>query len=145
MKQYVCKGQCRHVQNKRGYFSGIGSLYSIRFSVSNTHVSHVSITDAFQHQTFAVFRYDIQVVYLPVAHLQLLSRDGDEVEDWLNVEPYLEGDFIKLTNNLKFCNSQGRTLATALTHFTHTVSEGNNYNRSCLAFFFVFRYLFAFV
>ena len=71
------------------------------------------------------YRYDIQVVYVPVAHVQLLSRDGNEVEDWLNVEPYLEGDFIKLTNNLKFCNSQGRTLATALTHFTHTVSEGN--------------------
>lgn len=69
-------------------------------------------------------RYDIQVVYVPVAHLQLLSPDTEEVEDWLNVEPYLEGDFIKLTNNLKFCNSQGRTLSTALTHFTHSVSEG---------------------
>ncbi|XP_076448790.1 uncharacterized protein LOC143285418 isoform X2 [Babylonia areolata] len=69
-------------------------------------------------------RYDIQVVYVPVAHVQLLSRDGEEVEDWLNVEPYLEGDFIKLTNNLTFCNSQGRTLATALTHFTHSVSQG---------------------
>ncbi|KAK7505666.1 hypothetical protein BaRGS_00002937 [Batillaria attramentaria] len=46
-------------------------------------------------------RYDIQVVYVPVAHVQLLSREG-EVEDWLNVEPYLEGHFIKLTNNLAF-------------------------------------------
>ena len=71
-------------------------------------------------------RYDIQVVYVPVAHVQLLSHDGQEVEDWLNVEPYLEGDFVKLTNNLKFCNSQGRTLATALTHFTHSVSEGRS-------------------
>ncbi|KAL8570126.1 hypothetical protein ACOMHN_033805 [Nucella lapillus] len=72
-------------------------------------------------------RYDIQVVYVPVAHLQLLSSgEGEEeaVEDWLNVEPYLDGDFVKLTNNLNFCNSQGRTLSTALTHFTHTVSEG---------------------
>ncbi|KAK7114234.1 uncharacterized protein [Littorina saxatilis] len=69
-------------------------------------------------------RYDIQVVYVPVAHVQLLSRDGEEVEDWLNVEPYLEGDFIKLTNNLHFCNSQGKTLSTALTHFTHSVSDG---------------------
>lgn len=69
-------------------------------------------------------RYDIQIVYVPVAHVQLLSGDGNTVEDWLNVEPYLQGDFIKLTNNLKYCNNQGRTLATALTHFTYSVSEG---------------------
>ncbi|XP_025115318.1 uncharacterized protein LOC112576796 isoform X4 [Pomacea canaliculata] len=68
-------------------------------------------------------RYDIQVVYVPVAHLQIIS-DKLEVEDWLNVEPYLEGDFIKLTNNLHFCNTQGKTLATSLTHFTYSVSKG---------------------
>ncbi|XP_046356557.2 alpha-protein kinase 1-like [Haliotis rufescens] len=69
------------------------------------------------------YKSDIQVQYVPVAHLQIMSSSG-ELEDWINVEPYLEGDFIKLTNNLSYSNPRGRELATALTHFSFVQSRG---------------------
>ncbi len=67
-----------------------------------------------------------QVQFLPAAHLQLLSPDG-HLENWVNIEPYLHGDFIKLTNNLAFSNKKehhGQELATAFTHFSYCESQG---------------------
>ncbi|XP_071084410.1 alpha-protein kinase 1-like [Haliotis cracherodii] len=72
------------------------------------------------------YKRDIQVQFLPAAHLQLLTPDG-RLEDCINVEPYLHGDFIKLTNNLAFSNKRehrGEELATALTHFSFCESQG---------------------
>ncbi|KAL3859063.1 hypothetical protein ACJMK2_009299 [Sinanodonta woodiana] len=69
------------------------------------------------------FDIDVHVQYVPVAHLQILSPKGD-VEDWINVEPYIEGEFSKLTNNLTYCNPRAQKLATALTHFSHHLSKG---------------------
>ncbi|XP_067652623.1 alpha-protein kinase 1-like [Haliotis asinina] len=72
------------------------------------------------------YQRDIQVQFLPAAHLQLLTPDG-RLEDCINVEPYLHGDFIKLTNNLAFSNKKehrGEELATALTHFSFCESKG---------------------
>ncbi|XP_048255079.1 alpha-protein kinase 1-like [Haliotis rufescens] len=68
---------------------------------------------------------NIQMQFLPAAHLQLLTPDG-LLEDWVNVEPYLHGDFIKLTNNLAFSKKghHGEELATALTHFSYCESQG---------------------
>lgn len=71
------------------------------------------------------YERDIQVQFLPAAHLQLLTPSGD-LEDCINVEPYLHGDFIKLTNNFAFANKKhhGGDLATALTHFSYYESKG---------------------
>ncbi|XP_046577085.1 uncharacterized protein LOC124284980 isoform X2 [Haliotis rubra] len=72
------------------------------------------------------YQRDIQVQFLPASHLQLLTPDG-RLEDCINVEPYLHGDFIKLTNNLAFSNKKehrGEELATALTHFSFCESKG---------------------
>ncbi|KAK3605713.1 hypothetical protein CHS0354_013508 [Potamilus streckersoni] len=69
------------------------------------------------------FDIDVHVQYVPVAHLQILSHKGD-LEDWINVEPYIEGEFTKLTNNLTYCNPRAQKLATALTHFSHHISKG---------------------
>ncbi|XP_028418422.1 alpha-protein kinase 1-like isoform X2 [Dendronephthya gigantea] len=71
------------------------------------------------------YKRDIQLQFLPVAHLQLLTPYGD-LEDCINVEPFLCGDFIKLTNNFDFVNSEkrGKDLATALSHFSYCESKG---------------------
>ncbi|XP_067652821.1 alpha-protein kinase 1-like [Haliotis asinina] len=77
------------------------------------------------NQALQNYHSNIQVQFLPAAHLQLLTPD-DHLEDWVNVEPYLYGDFIKLTNNLDFCKKEhhGEELATALTHFSYCESQG---------------------
>jgi alpha-kinase len=72
------------------------------------------------------YKRDIQVQFLPAAHLQLLNPYG-QLEDCINVEPYLHGDFIKLTNNFAYADMQhhGKELATALSHFSYCESEGH--------------------
>lgn len=79
------------------------------------------------------WRYEIcfsypQVQFLTAAHLQLLTADG-EIFDWINVEPFLHGSFLKLTNNLRFVSSDnkdesGVEAATALSHFSYVKSGG---------------------
>lgn len=71
------------------------------------------------------FERDVQVQFLPAAHLQLLSPHGD-LMDCINVEPYLHGNFTKLTNNFAYANMehQWRDLATALSHFSYCESKG---------------------
>lgn len=69
-----------------------------------------------------------QVQFLSAAHLQLLDKDG-KVFDWINVEPFLHGSFLKLTNNLKFVSKKekdecGVEIATALSHFTYKETGG---------------------
>ena len=71
------------------------------------------------------YKRDVQVQFLPAAHLQLLTPSGD-INDCINVEPYLHGDFIKLTNNFAFASTEHHEneLATALTHFSFCESKG---------------------
>ena len=40
----------------------------------------------------------------------------------MNVEPFLSGNFDKLTNNLEYFSVVGRDLATALSHFSYCES-----------------------
>ena len=68
---------------------------------------------------------DFQIQFLPAAHLQLITPYGG-LEDCINVEPYLHGDFIKLTNNFAYADLKhhGKDLATALSHFSYCESKG---------------------
>lgn len=79
---------------------------------------------ALQHCLEAI----LQVQFLSAAHLQLFSADG-KVFDWINVEPFLHGSFIKLTNNLHFVNKaekneKGVEVVTALSHFSYVETGG---------------------
>ena len=71
------------------------------------------------------YKRDIQIQFLPAAHLQLITPYGN-LEDCINVEPYLHGDFIKLTNNFAYADLKhhGKDLATALSHFSYCESKG---------------------
>ncbi|KAK6185481.1 hypothetical protein SNE40_007703 [Patella caerulea] len=67
------------------------------------------------------------VQFLPVAHLQLLTAEG-VLKDWVNVEPFLHGQFKKLTNNWSYVNNtdvdfESKDLATALSHFSYVKSR----------------------
>ncbi|XP_076449884.1 uncharacterized protein LOC143286163 [Babylonia areolata] len=79
---------------------------------------------ALQNCTLDIF----QVQFLSAAHLQLLDKEG-KVFDWINVEPFLHGSFLKLTNNLYFVSKkpedeQGVEVATALSHFSYSETNG---------------------
>ena len=72
--------------------------------------------------------FSLQVQFLSAAHLQLLNKDG-KVFDWINVEPFLHGSFLKLTNNLRFVSKaqkdeRGVEVATALSHFSYAETGG---------------------
>ncbi|XP_025114699.1 alpha-protein kinase 1-like [Pomacea canaliculata] len=71
----------------------------------------------------------LKIQYLTAAHLKLLNADG-KVVDWINVEPFLQGSFLKLTNNLRYVspdldNEKGVEVATALSHFSYVKSGGD--------------------
>lgn len=79
---------------------------------------------ALQHCTEDI----LQVQFLSAAHLQLCDSGG-EVVDWINVEPFLHGSFLKLTNNFKFVSQDakdelGVEVATALSHFSYMETGG---------------------
>ena len=92
-----------------------------------THCLHLQTCQTVQH--FIPFFFFLpQVQFLSAAHLQLLNKDG-KVFDWINVEPFLHGSFLKLTNNLRFVSKaqkdeHGVEVATALSHFTFTETGG---------------------
>lgn len=70
----------------------------------------------------------MQVQFLSAAHLQFLNKE-DEVCDWINVEPFLHGSFLKLTNNLRYISTakedeRGVEVATALSHFSYAETGG---------------------
>ncbi|XP_041376710.1 alpha-protein kinase 1-like [Gigantopelta aegis] len=70
------------------------------------------------------YKTDVQVQFAPVDHLQILNSSG-EIEEWLNIEPYRDGTFTKIYNNLDCSmNKRCHDLATALTHFTYVQSRG---------------------
>ncbi|XP_048575971.1 uncharacterized protein LOC5511752 isoform X3 [Nematostella vectensis] len=71
---------------------------------------------------------DIQ--FLPVALLQLFNN-ANEAEQVCNIEPYMSGEFTKLTNNLTFVRKdedgnpvKGADLVLAFSHFTWQSSNG---------------------
>jgi hypothetical protein len=66
---------------------------------------------------------DIQ--FLPVVLLQLVNSNG-QVTEVFNAEPYMSGEFTKLTNNTDWKNKDRRTdLVLAYSHFTYQASNGN--------------------
>ena len=77
------------------------------------------------NESLQSYKRDVQIQFLPAAHLQLITPYG-ELEDCINVEPYLHGDFIKLTNNFAYADLKhhGKDLATALSHFSYCESKG---------------------
>ncbi|XP_025115478.1 uncharacterized protein LOC112576876 isoform X2 [Pomacea canaliculata] len=66
----------------------------------------------------------LQVQFLPAYHLQLCDMSG-AVFDWLNVEPFMQGSFIKLTNNHRYAaTTPEAVVATAFTHFSFVETRG---------------------
>ncbi|XP_035671622.1 alpha-protein kinase 1-like isoform X2 [Branchiostoma floridae] len=62
-----------------------------------------------------------QIQYLPAVTLQVNPSQPESFT--INVEPYIDGDFVKLTNNLKYKHPVlDSGLATAFTHFTYEAS-----------------------
>ena len=47
------------------------------------------------------------IQFLPVVMLQLFKRDGQPTSMIYNVEPYMQGNFTRLTNNWDFVNTNG--------------------------------------
>ena len=65
-----------------------------------------------------------QIQYLPVALLQLSERNA-HVTSVYNVEPYMSGEFVKLTNNLDFVQ-RDRKEANQLLAFSHFTFQASN-------------------
>lgn len=66
-----------------------------------------------------------QIQFLPVVMLRLLNNAGQKTSCIYNVEPYIHGDFTKLTNNWSFVDKkgQGSKLVLAFSHFTYEKSN----------------------
>ena len=66
-----------------------------------------------------------QIEFLPVVMLRLIGQDGHKTSTVYNVEPYIHGNFTKITNNWGFVDrdGQGSKLLLAFSHFT---SEKSN-------------------
>ena len=65
-----------------------------------------------------------EIQFLPVVLLQLVDSSGQVVEVF-NVEPYMSGEFTKLTDNVDWKNEEKRTdLVLAYSHFTYQASRG---------------------
>ncbi|XP_014776572.1 alpha-protein kinase 1 [Octopus bimaculoides] len=75
------------------------------------------------NQALKSYQSDIRIHYLPAAYMHLLDANGD-VEFWVNIEPFVKGEFLKLTNNYDYCNPRGCDMSTAFTHFTYFKSAG---------------------
>ncbi|XP_020915674.1 alpha-protein kinase 1 [Exaiptasia diaphana] len=64
-----------------------------------------------------------EIQFLPVVLLQLVNSSG-HVTNVLNAEPYMSGEFTKLTNNVAWKNTRRRTdLVLAYSHFTYQASD----------------------
>ena len=57
--------------------------------------------------------------------LRLLDENGGKTDAVYNVEPYIHGNFTKLTNNWSFVDKegQGSKLVLAFSHYTHERSN----------------------
>ena len=67
-----------------------------------------------------------QVQFLPAVVLELNDVENDP-EKYYNVEPYMAGNFTKITNNLSWVEQgdvQGKDLLLALSHFSFCASRG---------------------
>lgn len=65
-----------------------------------------------------------EIQFLPVVLLQLVDSSG-HVTQVFNAEPYMSGEFTKLTNNTDWKNEKRRTdLVLAYSHFTYQESNG---------------------
>jgi len=65
-----------------------------------------------------------EIQFLPVVLLQLVDSSG-HVTQVYNAEPYMSGEFTKLTNNFDWKDEKRRTdLVLAYSHFTYQASNG---------------------
>ena len=64
------------------------------------------------------------IEFLPVVLLQLVNENGS-LSGVYNVERYMAGEFVKLTNNLNFVTERGLAsdLVLAFSHFTYQASN----------------------
>ncbi|KAL8587125.1 hypothetical protein ACOMHN_026093 [Nucella lapillus] len=71
----------------------------------------------------------LTIHFLPAFHLRVFSSEG-LLSDWLNVEPYMDGRYDKITNNAGYVASHrphlltGTQVATAFSHFSYVRSQG---------------------
>ncbi|GAB1598861.1 hypothetical protein Ahia01_000163300, partial [Argonauta hians] len=75
------------------------------------------------NQALKSYQLDVRIYYLPAAYMKLLGVNG-QVECHVNIEPFVEGEFLKLTNNYDYCNPRECITSTAFTHFTYSKSDG---------------------
>lgn len=73
------------------------------------------------NQALKMFELDLRIYFLNAAFMLLYNSQG-EVEDWMNIEPFVDGEFIKLTSNYDFCDPRGKNVSTSFTHFTYVQS-----------------------
>ncbi len=70
-----------------------------------------------------------QVQYLPAVLVELLDvQVENDLERYFNVEPYMAGNFVKITNNYTHVTRgkvQGKDLLLAFSHFSYCASQGN--------------------
>ncbi|XP_064598888.1 alpha-protein kinase 1-like [Liolophura sinensis] len=118
--RYVAKRYRKENPILEEYLQDVKSQMTARFFVTlfNQRLQSLPNVDRFA-----------KIQYLPAAHLQVLTPSG-QIMDYLNVEPYLEGDseFVKLTNNFDYVNTKVKSemleTVLAFTHFTYAVSQG---------------------
>ncbi|KAK7493862.1 hypothetical protein BaRGS_00015003 [Batillaria attramentaria] len=77
---------------------------------------------------YFVTRFNQRLSAAPKEFLRLQNEEG-EVFNWVNVEPYLQGSFLKLTNNHRYVSKRGDLedgveVATAFTHFSFVETHG---------------------
>ena len=75
------------------------------------------------NQALKTFELDLRIYFLTAAYMLLYDSQGN-VKDWLNIEPYVDGEFLKLTNNYDFCHPCGKKVSTSFTHFSYVQSLG---------------------
>lgn len=75
------------------------------------------------NQELSSFKSDLRIHFLTAAYMLLYDSEG-KVEDWVNIEPFVDGEFLKLTNNYDFCEPRGKKVSTSFTHFTYVKSGG---------------------
>ncbi|CAH1777725.1 unnamed protein product [Owenia fusiformis] len=65
-----------------------------------------------------------QIQFLPVVHVQTITENG-ELGGYMNIEPFVDETFIKITNNATYRNVKlDDGLATAFSHFSYVESGG---------------------
>nr|KAG5704534.1 hypothetical protein BaRGS_003845 [Batillaria attramentaria] len=104
-------------------------LHTILGEVKRSLAGHRAVQFLNSVEAFVEFvRGVFMAQYLPAFHLQLQNEEG-EVFNWVNVEPYLQGSFLKLTNNHRYVSKRGDLedgveVATAFTHFSFVETHG---------------------